>query len=50
MVREMPHDIIDNRGSYLADAVRPLLSQSVRIHFAIGLATELSILCHETLL
>ena len=36
MLREMPHDIIDNRGSYLADAVRPLLSQSVRAHFAVG--------------
>ena len=35
MVREMPHDIIDNRESYLADAVRPLLSQSMRAHFAL---------------
>src|SRR4051794_36924542 len=34
--REMPHDIIDNRESYLADAVRPLLNQSVRGHFAVG--------------
>jgi hypothetical protein len=32
----MPHDIIDNRESYLADAVRPLLSQSVGAHFAVG--------------
>lgn len=32
----MPHDIIDNRDSYLADAVRPLLGQSVRAHFAVG--------------
>ena len=32
----MPHDIIDNRESYLADAVRPLLNQSVRGHFAVG--------------
>jgi len=32
----MPHDIIDNPESYLADAVRPLLSQSVRAHFAAG--------------
>src|SRR5881396_707112 len=32
----MPHDIIDNRESYLADAVRPLLNQSVRSHFAVG--------------
>jgi len=30
------HDIIDNRESYLADAVRPLLIQSVRGHFAVG--------------
>jgi len=33
---EMPHDIIVNRESYLADAVRPLLNQSVRGHFAFG--------------
>jgi hypothetical protein len=26
----MQHDIIDNRESYLADAVRPLLNESVR--------------------
>lgn len=32
----MPHDIIDNRESCLADAVGPLLSQSVRGHFAVG--------------
>src|SRR2546428_6389293 len=32
----MPHDIIDNHESYLADAVRPLLNQSVRGHFAVG--------------
>jgi superfamily II DNA/RNA helicase len=32
----MPHDIIDNRESYLADAVRPLLKQSARAHFAVG--------------
>src|ERR1039458_3777972 len=32
----MPHDIIDNRESYLADAVRPLLNESVRGHFAVG--------------
>ena len=32
----MPHDIIDNCESYLADAVRPLLGQSVRAHFAVG--------------
>src|SRR6266699_6051298 len=32
----MPHDIIDNRESYLADAVRPLLNESVRAHFAVG--------------
>jgi superfamily II DNA or RNA helicase len=36
MAGEMPHDIIDNRESYLADAVRPLLNQSVRAHFAVG--------------
>jgi len=30
------HDIVDNRDSYLADAVRPLLSQSARAHFAVG--------------
>lgn len=34
--KSMPHDIIDNRESYLADAVRPLLGQSVRAHFAVG--------------
>jgi len=34
--QEMPHDIIDNRELHLADAVRPLLKQSVRAHFAIG--------------
>lgn len=34
--KPMPHDIIDNRESYLADAVRPLLSQSVGAHFAVG--------------
>jgi len=33
---EMPHDIIDNRESYLADAVRPLLNQSARADFAVG--------------
>ena len=32
----MPHDIIDNRESYLADAVRPLPNESVRAHFAVG--------------
>ncbi len=32
----MPHDIIDNRESFLADAVQPLLSQSARAHFAVG--------------
>ncbi len=32
----MQHDIIDNRESYLADAVRPLLNESVRGHFAVG--------------
>jgi len=32
----MPHDIIDNRELYLADAVRPLLNQSVRGHFVVG--------------
>jgi hypothetical protein len=32
----MQDDIIDNRESYLADAVRPLLNQSVRGHFAVG--------------
>jgi hypothetical protein len=32
----MPHDIIDNREACLADAVRPLLSESVRAHFAVG--------------
>jgi len=32
----MPHDIIDNRESHLADAVRPLLDQSERAHFAVG--------------
>ena len=32
----MPHDIIDNRESSLGDAVRPLLNQSVRAHFAVG--------------
>lgn len=30
------HDIIDNQESYLADAVRPLLNESVRAHFAVG--------------
>jgi hypothetical protein len=30
------HDMVDNRESYLADAVRPLLNQSVRAHFAAG--------------
>ena len=34
----MPHDIIDNRESYLADAVRPLPNESVRAHFAVGYA------------
>jgi superfamily II DNA or RNA helicase len=33
---KMQHDIIDNRESYLADAVRPLLNESVRAHFAVG--------------
>ena len=32
----MPQNIIDNRESYLADAVRPLLNESVRAHFAVG--------------
>src|SRR5438034_7561120 len=32
----MPHDVIDNRESYLSDAVRPLLGESVRAHFAVG--------------
>jgi len=32
----MPHDIIDNRESYLAHAVRPLQNESVRAHFAVG--------------
>src|SRR5713226_8539062 len=32
----MPHDIVDNRDLHLADAVRPLLNQSVRGHFAVG--------------
>jgi hypothetical protein len=32
----MPHDIIDNRNSYLAEAVQPLLTESVRAHFAVG--------------
>jgi hypothetical protein len=32
----MPHDIIDNRELHLADTVRPLLSESVRAHFAVG--------------
>ena len=32
----MPHDIIDNRDLHLDDAVRPLLNQSVRAHFAVG--------------
>jgi hypothetical protein len=32
----MPHDIIDNRALHLADAVRSLLNQSVRGHFAVG--------------
>ncbi len=32
----MPHDIIDNRESFLADAVQPLLSQSAQAHFAVG--------------
>jgi hypothetical protein len=40
MPREMSHDLIDNRESYLADKVRPLLSQSVRAHFGVGLAAE----------
>lgn len=32
----MPDDIIDNRELHLVDAVRPLLSESVRAHFAVG--------------
>jgi phosphatidylserine/phosphatidylglycerophosphate/cardiolipin synthase-like enzyme len=32
----MPHDIIDNQGVFLGDAVRPLLDQSERAHFAVG--------------
>jgi len=32
----MPQNIIDNRESYLADAVRPLLNEPVRAHFAVG--------------
>ena len=32
----MPHDIIENRTSFLGDAVRPLLGQSERAHFAVG--------------
>src|SRR5579885_764506 len=32
----MPHDIIDNRESFLGAAVRPLLTQSERAHFAVG--------------
>jgi hypothetical protein len=30
------HDIVDNRESHLADAVRPLLNQYVSGHFAVG--------------
>lgn len=33
---KMLHDIIDNRESFLGDAVRPLLAQSERAHFAVG--------------
>jgi hypothetical protein len=32
----MQHDIIDNRELHLANAVRPLLRESVRAHFAVG--------------
>lgn len=32
----MPHDIIDYQELHLTDAVRPLLSESVRGHFAVG--------------
>jgi len=32
----MQHDIIDNRVLKLADAVRPLLTESERAHFAVG--------------
>jgi len=32
----MPRDIIDSRNSYLAEAVQPLLNESVRTHFAVG--------------
>jgi len=32
----MPHDIIDNRELHLADAVGPLITESVRAYFAVG--------------
>ena len=32
----MPHDVIDNRQTHLGDAVRSLLLQSERAHFAVG--------------
>lgn len=32
----MPHDIIDNQESHLADAINQLLSESQRAHFAVG--------------
>ncbi len=32
----MQRDIIDNRESYLSDAVQPLLTQSEQAHFAVG--------------
>jgi phosphatidylserine/phosphatidylglycerophosphate/cardiolipin synthase-like enzyme len=33
---DLPHDIVDNRETHLADVVRSLLGQSVRAHFAVG--------------
>ena len=39
----MPHDIIDNRELHLADAVRPLLSESVCAHFSVAGSSDLSL-------
>ena len=49
MARAMPHDIIDNCEAHFADGVRPLLSQSVLSHFAVGLTAELLIIPAEAL-
>jgi len=38
----MPHDIIDNRESYLADSVRPSLNESLLAGYRFGNPTKTS--------